>query len=58
MIVSLLDEREAATLLRTRRCTVRNERVRGKLGFVHVGRRILYTPEQLREYLQNRGGNA
>src|SRR5258708_38802091 len=49
---SLLDEREAATLLRVTPATVRNERVRGKLGFTRVGARIFYTDWQIADYLE------
>ena len=35
---TLFDERQAALLLHVKPCTVRNERVRGKLGYVRVGR--------------------
>jgi hypothetical protein len=52
MIPELLDEREAAHLLRVKPCTVRNERVRGKLGFTPVGARIFYSVEQINEYLE------
>ena len=49
--VSLLNDREAARVLRVRPCTVRNERLRGKLGYIRVGGRIFYTREQITEYL-------
>jgi hypothetical protein len=49
---TLFDERQTAILLHVKPCTVRNERLRGKLGYVRVGRRILYTGEQIRSYLQ------
>jgi hypothetical protein len=52
MIPQLLDEREAAQLLRVKPCTVRNERVRGKLGFTPVGARIFYSIDQINEYLE------
>jgi hypothetical protein len=48
----LLTEREAAAALRVKPPTVRAERVRGKLGFVRIGARIFYTPEQLSQYLE------
>src|SRR5437764_185391 len=51
-IPALLDENQAAEILRVKPCTVRNERVRGKLGFTKVGKRIFYTAEQLTRYLQ------
>jgi len=51
--VRLLSECEVADLLRVKPCTVRNERVRGKLGFIRIGARIFYTPEQVTEYLEN-----
>lgn len=49
---ALLDENEAAAILRVKPCTVRNERVRGKLGFTKIGKRVFYTAEQLHSYLQ------
>ena len=49
--VSLLNDREAARVLRVKPCTVRNERLRGKLGYIRVGGRIFYTREQITEYL-------
>lgn len=52
MIEPLLDGREVATLLRVKPCTVRNERGRGKIGFVRVGARIFYTLEQVQEYYE------
>lgn len=48
----LLDEREAAHILRVSPSTVRNERQRGKLGFTPVGARIFYTRTQIADYLQ------
>lgn len=48
---TLFDERKAALLLHVKPCTVRNERVRGKLGYVRVGRQIFYTEEHIRQYL-------
>lgn len=48
----LLDERRVADLLHVRPCTVRNERQRGKLGFIHIGARIFYTTALIAEYLQ------
>jgi hypothetical protein len=50
--IQLLTEQEVADLLRVKPCTVRNERVRGRLGFVRVGARIFYTPEQVMAYVQ------
>ena len=52
MTVQLLSETEVAEQLRVRPCTVRNERVRGRLGFVRIGARIFYTPEQVTEYVE------
>src|SRR6185295_16878130 len=51
-IPRLLTEREVADLLRVRPSTVRAERIRGKLGFLTIGARIFYAPEQLSEYLE------
>ena len=48
----LLTEHEAAAVLRVKSSTVRAERLRSKLGFVRIGARIFYTPEQLAEYLE------
>jgi hypothetical protein len=48
----LLNDREAAELLRVKPCTVRNERVRKKLSFIRVGRRIFYSPEQIAAYVE------
>jgi hypothetical protein len=52
MTVKLLSEAEVAELLRVKPCTVRNERVRGRLGCVRIGARVFYTPEQVVEYVQ------
>ena len=48
----LQNVRQAAELLHVKACTVRNERLRGKLGFVNVGVRIFYTPQHIADYLQ------
>jgi hypothetical protein len=48
----LLNDHEAGELLRVKPCTIRNERVRGKLGYTRVGARIFYTVEQINEYLE------
>jgi NADH/NAD ratio-sensing transcriptional regulator Rex len=50
--IQLLSEKEVAEQLRVKPCTVRNERVRGRLGFVRIGARIFYLPEQVEEYVE------
>lgn len=50
---ALLTEPEVARLLRVKPCTVRNERVRKRLGFTPVGARIFYSSDQLKEYIEN-----
>lgn len=50
----LYTEAEAAQFLRVRPCTVRNERVRGNLGYILVGRRVFYMHEHLVAYLEAR----
>jgi integrase len=47
-----LDERETAAFLRVSPSTVRNERIRGKLGFTFIGARIFYTRTQIADYLR------
>ena len=47
----LYDDKQTAAILHVKPCTVRNERKRGKLGFVKIGRRIFHTPEQISAYL-------
>jgi len=37
---------------------VRNERVRGKLAFTRVGKRIFYTQKQITEYLERQSVEA
>jgi len=54
----LFDERKTAELLHVKTCTVRNERIRGKLGFTRIGKRIFYTQEQISEYLQRQSVQA
>ncbi|HWD29234.1 MAG TPA: helix-turn-helix domain-containing protein [Rhizomicrobium sp.] len=54
----LINSREAAALLRIKPCTVRNERIRGKLGFVKIGARIYHSEEQLAEYLERQTVDA
>ena len=54
----LFDERQVAELLHVKSCTVRNERVRGKLAYTRVGRRIFYSREQIREYLERQSVRA
>src|SRR6185437_7850899 len=49
---TLLDEREVAKLLRISRYTVRNERLRGKIGYVQVGSKIFYDQSQVADYLR------
>jgi hypothetical protein len=48
---TFLDERETAAFLRVSPSTVRNERIRGKLGFTAIGARIFYTRTQIADYL-------
>src|SRR6185437_6588126 len=55
---ALLNDREAAKLLRVKPCTVRNERIRGKLAFVQIGARIFYTADQIAEYLERQKVSA
>jgi hypothetical protein len=50
---TLLDVRQAAVLLHVRPCTVRNERIRGKLGYFRVGAKIFYAQSQIAEYLES-----
>ena len=44
-------EAEAAALLGVERHVLRDARLRGEIEASRVGKRIVYTPEQLREYL-------
>src|SRR6185437_1543962 len=55
---TLLNDREAAELLRVKPCTVRNERIRGKLAFVQIGARIFYTADQIAQYLERQKVSA
>jgi len=48
----LLDVRLAAELMGVKPCTIRQERLRGRLGFIKIGARIFYTEELLKEYLE------
>lgn len=48
----LLSVRQAAEILHVKPCTVRNERLRGKLGFVKIGMRIFYTRRNIVDYLE------
>lgn len=52
MVVQLLNDREAALILRVKPCTVRNERVRGKLGYTKVGSRFFYSSDHVDQYLK------
>ena len=47
----LLTVRQAAELLHIKPCTVRNERLRGKLGFIKIGAKFFYTRQQIADYL-------
>ena len=47
----LLDVRRAAELIGVKPCTIRQERLRGRLGFIKIGARIFYTEELIKEYL-------
>ena len=55
---ALFDEQQVAELLRVKCCTVRNERVRGNLAFIRVGRRIFYTQKQISDYLERQSVQA
>lgn len=48
----LLNVRQAAELMSVKPCTVRQERVRGRLGFIQIGARIFYTHELIGDYLE------
>jgi hypothetical protein len=54
----LFDEQQVAEVLRVKSCTVRNERVRGKLAFTRVGKRIFYTQKQISDYLERQSVQA
>jgi hypothetical protein len=49
----LLNVRRAAELVGVKPCTIRQERLRGRLGFIKIGARIFYTEELLKEYIEN-----
>jgi excisionase family DNA binding protein len=49
----LLTDKDVARLLRVSTMTVRNERQRGRLGFVRVGGRIFFTAELVEAYIQD-----
>lgn len=55
---TLLNEGEAAEFLRVKKSTVRNERIRQKLGYTRIGHRIFYRPEQLRQYIERQSVSA
>lgn len=48
----------AATVLGVKKCTVRNECYRRKLGFVTVGRQIRHTRQHLLDYLRDQEVSA
>ena len=48
----LLNVRRAAELIGVKPCTIRQERLRGRLGFIKIGARIFYTEELLKEYIE------
>lgn len=48
----LLTEHEVAEQLHVKRCTVRNERLRGHIGYVKVGYRYYYTQDQVDDYIR------
>jgi len=45
-----ITEKEAAAVLRVSVSTIRNERKRGRLGFAHVGKRVLIPLSALETY--------
>jgi hypothetical protein len=49
----LLDVRRAAEMIGVKPCTIRQERLRGRLGYIKIGARIFYTEELIQEYLDN-----
>ena len=51
-LLKLLNGCQVAELMGVKPCTVRQERIRGKLGFIKIGARILYTEEIIREYFE------
>ena len=50
----LYTEREGASELRVSVDTLQRERKRGRIAFTRIGRRIRYTEEHLRQYIENR----
>src|SRR5487761_392381 len=54
----LLNEREAAILLRVKPATVRAERIRGKIGYTRIGARIFYTHQQIVAYVERQAVSA
>ena len=48
----LLNVRRAAELVGVKPCTIRQERLRGRLGFIKIGARIFYTEQLLKEYIE------
>lgn len=58
VLPQLLDEREAAKILRAKRATVRAERVQGRLGYTRIGTRIFYTHQQIARYLDQQSVQA
>jgi hypothetical protein len=38
--------------LRVKPTTIRGERIKGKLGYMRIGLRIFYTPQQIADYLE------
>ena len=51
-IAELLNEREAAILLRVKSATIRAERIRGRIAYTRIGARIFYTHQQISDYLE------
>jgi hypothetical protein len=51
-VPELLNEREAAMILRVKAATVRAERIRGKIAYTRIGARIFYTLQQVSDYLE------
>jgi len=54
----LVDARRAARLLSVSAGTVRNLMARGELRPVRVGRRVLFSVEELRRFIASRTGGA
>lgn len=53
----LLTTPEAARLLRVHRNTLDREREAGKVRCVRIGRRVFFTEEHLRDYLDDQSDN-